>query len=219
MLRRAPRGREEQSRRLAPLILLELAVAECGALCADPPGGSSPYGSLLASLSRLLARRHGDIPVGQLIDRLAREEGGPIRQLRCGGVLAAVSPATHRGLEEDLEAGVLLRWMVDRRAGCGASRERGPTSDACARHLSVRACAAGDALVSREAVDAEFGHVLPFGDWEFQRTPFRGRARSARTRPTDGRRPAVLPFRKRVRLALRSAPRWSPPPRSRFTFA
>ena len=31
--------------------------------------------------------------------------------------------------------------------------------------------------------------------------------------------PFEVSFRKRVRLALRSAPRWSPPPRSRFTFA
>lgn len=159
--------------------------------------------ALLALLPCLLRDRHGGPAARELIHRLAGQECGPIRTRGGRLVRAAISPAADRGLEEDLVAGVLLGRVLDdgglRRA---ARSDGGAASDAARSHLAVGARATRHALLGGEAVDAlqDVFSVLGL--------------------PASGMDPrAVVRFRKRVRLALRSAPRWSPPPRSRSTFA
>ena len=81
-------------------------------------------------------------------------------------------------------------WGSATRAGCG--------------HLAVGAGPARGAMLSGESVDAIGRHGAPIRCVVYM---VRALGRFE------------VSSRKRVRLALRSAPRWSPPPRSRFTFA
>ena len=165
-----------------------------------------PKGSGLA-LGPALGSGPGRGARGKGVGRLAGEERRPIGELGGGSALRAVSPAAHGRLVKDLEAGMRFDRPLGVRRDGGATtpcRGWGSAARAGSGHLAVGAGPARGAVLSGESVDAIGRHGAPIRCVVYMVRAF------ARFEVSS---------RKRVRLALRSAPRWSPPPRSRFTFA
>ena len=146
---------------------------------------------------------------GKRVGRLAGEERRPIGERRRRkrpprGSASRSPPARRRSRSRRASslgrsgsaAMVALRlrvvvWGSAARAGRG--------------HLAMGAGPARGAVLSGESVDAIGRHGAAYSVCGVHGTRFLCRFE--------------VSSRKRVRLALRSAPRWSPPPRSRFTFA